>query len=102
MDCLCNFKAALSSGEIVHVFGLLVVCQRCELASNSYFYTVRGRSYSDKDVLLSLEKVDDTQTFDTPEEAYKFIDKIVEKYPPYGDDRDYNIDLAPLYEGVEM
>ncbi len=101
MDCSCNFKVALSRGKTVHVFGLLVVCHRSEF-SNRYFYVVRGESYSDEVVLLSPEKDSDVHTFNTPEEAFFFADKIVEKYPPYGDGRDYNINLAPLYEGVEM
>ncbi len=99
----CNFKVVSSSGNTDHVYWLDVICYRHN--NNDYYYTVEGRSHSNGIGLLFSSKSGDSNavsTFNTPEEAYAFVDKIVKKYPRYGDDRDLDIALAPLYEGVEM
>jgi len=99
----CNFKVISSNGNADHVFWLNVICYRTETLD--YFYMVEGKAYgSSINMLISSKRAGtgDTDTFSTPEEAFSFADKIAEKYPRYGDDRDYDIALAPLYEGVEM
>lgn len=99
----CNFKTISLSGKENHVLQLNVICRRTEACG--YFYLVEGQSYEESlGILISSKSAGggDTSTFNTPDEAYTFADKIAEKYPRYGDDRDFGIDLAPLYEGVEM
>ncbi len=99
----CNFKTISLSGKENHVLQLNVICRRTE--AFGYFYSVEGQSYEESlGILISSKSAGacDTDTFSTPEEAFSFADKIVEKYPRYGDDRDFDIALAPLYEGVEM
>ncbi len=97
----CNFKVISSSGNADHVYWLDVICHRHN--NNDYYYTVEGQSYEKSlGILISSKSAGacDTDTFDTPEEAFAFADKIVKKYPRYGDDRDLDIELAPLYDGV--
>ncbi len=97
MENRCNFKIK-KFGKLMHVHSLEVVCR---LKSKGIYYVVKG--YANEDTVSLAPNISKhTELFDTPEEAFAFLNKIVEKYPRYGDNRDYNIDLAPLYEGVEM
>jgi len=96
MENRCNF-AIERFGKLMHVHSLDVVCRR---DNNGIYYAVKGYA-NESTVSLAPNSSKYTELFDTAEEAFKFLDKIVEKYPRYGDERDCGIALAPLYEGVE-
>jgi len=103
LNMKCNFKTISLAGKVDHVYTLNVLCHRHKKFGH-YYYTVEGQAYGNCTGLLISPKSAggcDTETFDTPEEAFAFADKIAEKYPRYGDERDFDINLAPLYEGVE-
>ncbi len=97
MENRCNFKIK-RFGKLMHVHSLEVVCRR---ESKGMYYAVKGYA-KENTVPLAPNSYRHTELFDTPEEAFKFLDKIVAKYPRYEDIRDLNIELAPFYEGVEM
>jgi len=97
MENRCNFKIK-RFGKLKHVHSLDVVCRH---GDKEIYYVVKGYANEDT-VSLASDSSKYTELFDTPEEAFAFLDKIVEKYPRYGDKRDLDINLAPLYEGVEM
>ena len=97
MENRCNFKIK-RFGKLMHVHSLEVVCRR---ENKGMYYAVKG--YANEDVVSFAPSIYRyTELFDTPEEAFDFIDKIVAKYPRYGDKKDFDIDLAPLYEGGEL
>ncbi len=97
MDMDCNFKMQNSCGETEHIFSLIVNCCS-EFVEGDYFYVVAGLSY-DSNVPTNISSV---PAFSNPKEAYKFVEKICRKYPAYHDDRDYDIEFAPMWNGVEM
>ncbi len=97
MENRCNFKIK-RFGKLMHVHSLEVVCRR---ESKGMYYAVKGYANEDA-VSLAPNSYRHTELFDTPEEAFKFLDKIVAKYPRYGDNRDFFTDLAPLYKGVDL
>ncbi len=100
----CNFKFVSSDGTENHILTLDVVCIRlASLKGYTYGYRVQATAVgSGRVVYLSSKNSDVAEWFNTPEEAYAFHDKIIKKYPQYHDDRDFDIGLAPLYEGIEM
>ncbi len=97
MENRCNFKIK-RFGKLMHVHSLDVVCRR---ESKGMYYTVKGYA-NENTVSIAPNSSKHTGLFDTPEEAFTFLDKIIKKYPRYGDSRDFFTDLAPLYEGVEI
>ncbi len=97
MENRCNFKIN-RFGKLMHVHSLDVVCR---LDDKGFYYAVKGYANEDT-VSIAQNSSRHTELFDTLEEAFAFLDKIIAKYPRYGDNRDFNIELAPLYEGVEM
>ncbi len=96
MENRCNFKIE-RFGKLMHVHSLEVACRR---DSKGIYYAVKGYA-NENTVSIAPNSSRHTELFDTVEEAFAFLDKIVAKYPQYGDDRDLDIALAPLYEGVE-
>lgn len=97
MENRCNFKIE-RFGKLMHVHSLDVVCRRDD---KGIYYAVKGYANEDT-VSIAPNSNRHTDLLDTPEEAFAFLDKIIAKYPRYGDDRNLDIELAPLYEGVEM
>ncbi len=97
MENRCNFKI-IKFGKLMHVHSLDVVCRR---DNKGIYYTVKGYA-NENTVSIAPNDSRHTELFDTPEEAFKFLDKIVAKYPRYNDARDLDMELAPLYEGVEL
>lgn len=94
----CNFKFIESDGKRKHVLSIEVVCVRItSLNGCTYGYRIQAFVVDD----MSTVYFPKTDWLNTPKEAFSLFDKISKKYPRYGDDRDCNIDLAPLYEGVE-
>lgn len=99
MKTRCNFKIEYY-GEMRHVHLVGVLCDRSEKGT---YYTVIGFCALGGTVALAPDSRRHTELFFTPEEAFAFLDKIAEKYPRCGGDKsDFDIDFAPLYEGVEM
>ena len=96
MENRCNFKIE-RFGKLMHVHSLEVVCRR---DNKGIYYAVKGYA-NENTVSIAQNSSRHTELFDTPEEAFAFLDKIIAKYPRYDDIRDLDIDLAPLYESVE-
>ncbi len=88
----CNFKLTDRFGEEIFIFWAEVVCLRI---GSGFCYTVVGNTpRSAVQYGLSHEPGGVPACFDTPKEAFDFLDKIAAKYPA-GTKED-----APSYNGI--
>ena len=95
MEDLVNFQLEVE-GKIYHCFSLQVTCQKVFKCSNEISYSVDALAY-----LMDVPKRI-SPLYDTLEEAFEFMERIVKKYPRYNDDRDYSIEYSPEFDIKEV
>lgn len=97
-----NFKIKNRDGIFRHCHSLDVMCNKTVIGE--FYYTViadcfgydhNGKEYKEH-ITIKTSKV---FTFNTPEEAFEYVDFLCSIYPPNCldeyDDRDWNIEFAP-------
>lgn len=89
MNHLVNFKMEVR-GKMEHFFSLMVECNADSLGK--YFYVVEALRYGIS-APLSIGDI-----FETPQKAFEYVRKVLKNYPRYNDERDYNIEYAPVFD----
>ncbi len=96
----CNFKFIDDMGKEQTAFWLKVECVRYTVygsKDSEYGYRVQACIHgSPCSVTVSPEAMGAYYQFNTPEEAYAFLDKTAAKYPIC------DMDNIPFFNGVEM
>ncbi len=88
MSQFVNFKKSVVTGSSFHHFYCLeVVCVNC---FNRISFDVMAISYDGIIINLAVG-------FSDPQAAFDFLNSVCEKYPGFGDDRDYDENNSPVY-----
>lgn len=88
-----NFKALDCSGEMKHCYYIEVKCNKI---GEDFRYSVEACAYQTS-VPIILRSL-----FLTPEKAFEYVERVVAAYPRYDDERDSDINLAPLFQDPEI